>query len=379
MPQNIAFGPRIRKSPFFEATQAAGVSHFSIYNKMYFPVSYGDPLAEYDRLVNGVAMWDVAVERQIKIKGPNALDLVRILTPRNLEKIVIGQGRYVPICDHRGTLINDPVLLPISQDEYWLSIADNDLILWARAIAYERKMLVDISEPDVSPLAVQGPKAKQVMKEMFGDWIEELKYFGFRFTIYDGMELYVARSGWSKQGGYEIYLTDGRWGQQLWDAVALAGAVHGIGPGAPNYIERIESGLLSLGADTDDDTNPFELCMDKMIDLDQDLDFVGKQALKRIHSIGPTRLLRGFVMDGEPFVGPNVQRWPIMVSGMPVGHVSAGAYSPRLKKNIGLGLVSAHYADTNTLLVVHTEHGERTAQVNQLPFDVPKAKVQASK
>lgn len=379
MPQNIAFGPRIRKSPFFEATQSAGVSHYSIYNKMYFPVSYGDPLAEYDRLVNGVAMWDVAVERQVKIKGPNALDLVRILTPRNLEKITIGQGRYVPICDHRGTLINDPVLLPISQDEYWLSIADNDLILWARAIAYERKMMVDISEPDVSPLAVQGPKAKLVMRDMFGDWIEELKHFGFRYTIYDGMELYVARSGWSKQGGYEIYLTDGRWGQHLWDAVALAGAEYGIGPGAPNYVERIESGLLSLGADTDDDTNPFELCMDKMIDLDQDLDFVGKEALKRIHSIGPARLWRGFVMDGEPFVGPNAQRWPVTISGMPVGHVSAGAYSPRLKKNIGLGLVSAHYADSDALMVVATEHGERTAQVTRLPFDVPKAKVQANK
>lgn len=379
MSQNIAFGPRIRKSPFFASTQAAGVSHFSIYNKMYFPVSYGDPLAEYDRLVNGVAMWDVAVERQVKIKGPNALDLVRVLTPRNLEKITIGQGRYVPICDHRGTLINDPVLLPISQDEYWLSIADNDLILWARAIAYERKMIVDISEPDVSPLAIQGPKAKQVMKDMFGDWIEELKYFGFRFTIYDGMELYVARSGWSKQGGYEIYLTDGRYGQQLWDAVALAGAEYGIGPGAPNYVERIESGLLSLGADTDDFTNPFELCMDKMIDLDQDVDFVGKEALKRIHSMGPARLWRGFVMDGEPFKGPNVERWPVKISGMPVGHVSAGAYSPRLKKNIGLGLVSAHYADSDALMVVETEHGERTATVTRLPFDVPKAKVKTTK
>lgn len=376
MSQNIAFGPRIRKSPFFSATQAAGVSHFSIYNKMYFPVSYGDPIAEYERLTTGVAMWDVAVERQVKIKGPDALDLVRVLTPRNLDKITIGQGRYVPICDHRGTLINDPVMLPISQDEYWLSIADNDLILWARAIAYERKMMVDISEPDVSPLAIQGPKANLVMKDLFGNWIDELKYFGFRYTILNGIEVLVARSGWSKQGGYEIYLMDGNRGQELWEAVALAGSAYGIGPGAPNYIERIESGLLSLGADTDDDTNPYELCMDKMIDLDQDLDYVGKTALKRIHSIGPARLWRGFFIDGEPFDGPNEQRWQITRNGMPVGHVSAGAYSPRLKQNIGLGLISAHYADNQeAMLVVDTEYGERTAQVTQLPFDVPKAKL----
>ncbi len=373
MPQNIAFGPRIRKSPFFEATQSAGVSHFSIYNKMYFPVSYGDPLAEYERLVNGVAMWDVAVERQVKIKGPDALELVRILTPRNLEKVNVGQGRYVPICDHRGTLINDPVLLPISEDEYWLSIADNDLILWTRAIAYDRNFRVDISEPDVSPLAVQGPLAKNVMIDLFGDWIDELKYFGFRYTIFEDMELFVARSGWSKQGGYEIYLTDGSRGMDLWNAVALAGAPYGIGPGAPNYIERIESGLLSLGADTDDDTNPFELGLGKMIDLDQKADFIGKEALKRIHALGPLRELRGFIFDGEPFKGPNEHRWPVTVNGMQAGHVSAGAYSPRLKKNIGMGLVATHYADNETLLIVETEHGERTATVTQLPFEIPKS------
>lgn len=376
MAQNISFGPRIRKSPFFKSTQAAGVSHFSIYNKMYFPVGYGDPIAEYERLTQGVAMWDVAVERQVKIKGPDAFELVRTLTPRNLANTKLGQGRYVPICDHRGSLINDPVLLPIMEDEYWLSIADNDLILWARAIAYERKLKVDISEPDVSPLAVQGPKSKQVMKAIFGDWIDELTYFGFRSTILDDLELIVARSGWSKQTGYEIYLMNGKRGNDLWDIVAEAGRDYEIGPGAPNYIERIESGLLSMGADTDDDTNPFEVGMGKLIDVDQDFDFIGKEALTRIKSLGPARQLKGFIIDGDKFIGANEHRWDITVNGMPAGFVSAGAYSPRLDINIGMGLVSSQYAQGDVMLLVDTEYGERTATVTDLPFKIEKPKVE---
>lgn len=368
--QRIGFGPRVRKSPFFDATQAAGVTHFSTYNKMYFPLSYGDPMAEYDRLINGVAMWDVSVERQVKITGPDALDLVRYMTPRNLANVNVGQGRYVPICDHRGVLINDPVLLPISDGEYWLSIADNDLILWARAIAYEKNMTVDITEPDVSPLAIQGPKAKAMMMELFGDWIGELKYFAFRSTMLDGMNLYVARSGWSKQGGYEIYLTDGTRGTDLWNIVAEAGAPFNIGPGAPNYIERVESGLLSMGADTDDLTNPYEVRLDKLVDVDQEQNFVGKKALAAIKARGPDRLQCGFYADGDNFPGPNQHRWPLLRDGMTVGFISAAAYSPRIDRNIAMGLVQAELADTDTMLVAQTEYGDRNVSITSLPFAV---------
>lgn len=369
---SIAFGPRVRKSPFFKATQAAGVSHFSIYNHMYFPVGYGDPIAEYERLTQGVAMWDVAVERQVRITGPDTYYLVRLLTPRNLENIVMGQGRYVPICDHRGVLINDPVLLPINEGECWLSIADNDLLLWARAIANERQLNVEINEPDVSPLAIQGPKAKDVARDLFGDWIDELPYFGFRQTMFMDMDLYVARSGWSKQGGYEIYLQDGTRGLDLWNAVAEAGKPYDIGPGAPNYIERIESGLLSMNADTDDNTTPFEMRMDKMIDVDQEFDFIGKEALKRFKDLGPMRLLSGFVIDGEPFQGSNEHRWPIFVNGMELGFVSAGAYSPRLQQNIGLGLIASQYAEEVVDLIIDTEYGERAGRIAPLPFKIAK-------
>lgn len=372
MVQQIAFGPRIRRSPFFKATQAAGASHFSIYNKMYFPVAYGDPAAEYDRLVNAVALWDVAVERQVRIKGPDALTLVRTLTPRNLASVKTGQGRYVPVCDHRGTLINDPVLLPISEDEYWLSIADNDLILWVRAVAFERGMKVEVSEPDVSPLAVQGPKAVDVIRDLFGDWATEMKHFAFTETELNGIPLILGRSGWSRQGGYELYLLESRRGTDFWNMVAEAGEAYGIGPGAPNYIERIESGLLSMGADTDTRTNPYEVGMDKLVDVEQETDFIGKQALRRIRDGGVRRLRCGFFVHGDAFQGPNQQWWKVIADGARVGFVSAAAYSPRIGRNIGLGLIDAAQAEPGTKLIVETEHGRRSATVSDLPFDIPK-------
>lgn len=366
----FAFGPRIRKSPFFEATVKAGVTHFSSYNRICFPVVYGDPLGEYKRLTETVAMWDVSVERQIRFRGPEALALLRVLTPRNLTKVNTGQGRYVPICDNRGTLINDPVMLPISDDEYWLSIADNDVMLWARAIAHERGMNVIVDEADVNPLAVQGPLAGNVVRDLFGDWIDDLKFFGFEQTYLGDIPVMVAKSGWSKQGGYEIYLLDSTRGTDLWNAVAEAGAPYGIGPGAPNYIERIESGLLSMGADTDDRTNPFELGLGRLVDVDQDQEFIGKQALTRIKNEGIQRQMCGYYIDGDKFKGSNQQRWPIFYDDRKVGEATAGAYSPRIDRNISLGLIEIELSKPGTKVQIETEYGLRDADVTNLPFTI---------
>ena len=232
----LSVGARVRKSPFFSSARKAGLAAASVYNHMYMPTSYGDPAAEYDRLVNGVAMWDVAVERQVALKGPDALKLARLLTPRNLDGLTIGLGKYVPICNYDGVIINDPVLLLVDDDEIWLSIADSDIVLWASAVAGAHKMNVRVFEPDVSPLAIQGPKSADVVAALFGDWVKELRYFGFRVTELQGIPLVVARSGWSKQGGFELYLRDGSRGAELWDLVAKAGAAYGIGPGTPNYV-----------------------------------------------------------------------------------------------------------------------------------------------
>lgn len=370
MVYQFAFGPRIRKSPFFDATVKAGVTHFSSYNRVCFPVSYGDTLAEYKRLTEGVSMWDVSVERQIRFRGPDALTLLRVLTPRNLSKVAVGQGRYIPICDNRGTLINDPVMLPISEDEYWISIADNDVMLWARAIAHERGMNVIVDEADVNPMAVQGPKAVNVLTDLFGDWVQELKYFGFQNAFLGDIPVIVAKSGWSKQGGYEIYLLDSTRGTDLWNAVEEAGAAYEIGPGAPNYIERIESGLLSMGADTDDRTNPFEVGLGRLVDVDQDQDFIGKQALTRIKAEGAQRKLVGYYVDGENFQGSNGQPWDVLKDEQLIGRASAGAYSPRLDRNIALGLIDIDHALPGTEVVIETEHGTRSATVTNLPFTI---------
>ena len=365
----LSIGPRVRKSPYFEAARADGLAAASVYNHMYMPTGYGDPAAEYDRLINGVAMWDVAVERQVALKGPDALELARYLTPRNLDALKIGQGKYAPICNYEGALINDPVLLQVADDEIWLSIADSDIKLWAGGIAGALGMNVRVFEPDVSPLAIQGPKAQDVVASLCGDWIRELRYFAFRAHEINGIPMIVARSGWSKQGGYELYLQDGRRGEELWRIVAEAGAPYGIGPGTPNYIERVESGLVSYGADTDDAANPFEMGLGRFMDVDQDQDFVGKSALLAIRDAGVKRRFMGLLIGGEPFRGTNEAPWELTWDGgRAAGFATASAYSPRAQSNIAVAMVNMEAIEAVAPVSVHTGEGVLTAKIVELPI-----------
>ena len=365
---SLAIGPRIRKSPFFDSTVKAGVSHFTTYNHMYMPVSYGDLAAEYDRLMNGVAMWDVAAERQVSLKGPDAIELARLITPRNLDTLTFGIGKYVPMVNDSGTLINDPVMLKIADDEVWLSIADSDMKFWCGALAVGKGMNVAVTEPDASPLAIQGPSAVDVISAMFGDWVRAIKYFGFREAEIEGIPILLARSGWSKQGGFELYLRDGSKGNRLWDIVAEAGAPYDIGPGAPNYIERVESGLISVNADTDETSNPYEMGLGKFVDLDQNVGYVGKAALKKIADEGPKRKFCGMVMEGAPLTSTNSHQWPITQNGNYVGFASAAAYSPRLEWNIATSLITVEAAASDGGLEVHMDNGVRIACPTDLPF-----------
>ena len=372
MTYSIHIGPNIRTSPYFEATVADGVRSFSVYNHMAIPGHFGDPEAEYDRLLNGVAMWDVAAQRQVQLDGPDAMALAQLLTPRNLSGTKAGQGRYVPMCDHDGWLINDPVLLPLSETCVWLSIADSDIALWAAAMGRERGLDVRVGEPDVSPLAIQGPKAMDVASSLMGDWVRALKYFQFRETELDGIPLIVARSGWSKQGGVELYLRDGTRGTELWERVKMAGAPLGIGPGAPNDIERLESGLISYGADMRRQSlpaNPFEMGFGGMIDLSAGHDFIGRPALERIAARGPARRRVGVVIDGAPVAG-NAQPLILRQNGLAVGHVSEIAHSRRMGANIGVGLAPAQMPDTAAGLTLTLPDGERAARLAALPFAI---------
>lgn len=362
----ISFGTRVRKSPFFDATVAAGVTHFSTYNHMYMPVSYGDSAAEYERLVNGVSMWDVAVQRQIELLGPDASALADLVSTRDLSTSAVGQGRYAPMVDHEGRLLNDPVTLRVSENKWWISIADSDTLQWCRAIAGERNMDVDITEPDVSPLAVQGPRGEDTVAALCGDWIRDIRFFWYHETKIEGIPVYVGRAGWSKQGGFELYLTDGSRGTELWNLVAEAGAPFGIGPGAPNYIERIESGLLSLRADTEDDTDPFEAGLGRYVNLDAE-DFIGRDALVTRKAKGMRYEFLGVRFDGKP-VETNADLWPITIDDQPAGQIRAACYSPRMGSNIATALVNVPFNDPGTKVIVHSPTGPHQGSVYPLPF-----------
>jgi len=366
MTYGIILGPRVRKSPYFDCTVAAGATHFTVYNHMYMPVSYGDPEGEYWRLLRGVSMWDVAAERQVEISGADAEALVRYLTPRNLGACPVGRARYVPLCDHEGSLINDPVLLRLAADRFWLSIADSDMIYWVKGISVAGGFSASIREPDVSPLAVQGPKARDVVADLFGDNVRRMRHFQFEQTSLEGIPLVLSRSGWSRQGGFELFLMDGNRGGDLWKRVAEAGKPHAIGPGTPNFIERVESGLLSFAADNEPDSSPYEVGLGGLVDLEREDDFVGRAALTRIAREGAARRRVGLFIEGGR-LGGNEQPWPLSDGSNIVGSVRVATHSLRLQRNIGIALVAAEVAD-ETPLRVDTPVGWRDARVTSLPF-----------
>lgn len=337
---------------------------------MYIPAQFGDPDGEYKRLTEGVAMWDVAAQRQVEIIGPDAMALMQYLTTRDIRKTKIGQGRYVPLCDHDGNLINDPVLLKLSEDRFWISIADSDIELWAKAIAAERGFDVDVLEPDVSPMAVQGPKAEDLIADLFGDWVRNIRYFWFRETELHGIPLVLARSGWSKQGGFELYLTDGSRGGELWEIVKEAGAKYGIGPGAPNDVERVESGLLSYGSDarhTNLPANPFELGLGKLVDFACGEGFIGREALMKIKAEGIKRRYTGFEISGEPITTCESLHH-LQKDGINVGIITEMVYSLRLSRNIGVGLVNTDIAADTDRLEIDLQGIKRKVTYATLPF-----------
>ena len=358
---------RVRRSPFYEATVAAGVVSFTAYNQMLLPSGYGDPEGEYWRLVKGVSQWDVAAQRQVEVRGADAGKLAQILCPRNLARCAVGQGKYAALCNHAGVIINDPIVLKLDERRYWFSIADSNIVFWARAIAAERGLDVEVAEPDVSPLAVQGPKAEEVIAALFGDWARSLPYFGFCRAEVEGIPLMLARSGWSKQGGFELYLMDGARGAALWNVVAEAGAPWDIAAGCPNSVERIESGLLSWGGDTDDATSPFEVRLGKYIDLDLGDEVVGIRALREIQRQGPARHQLGVILQDDEPVQPHPVWHPIYADGRKVGDMTNGVWSYGLKRNIGFALIARELAAGDTVEVA--KDGRRIgATLTGLPF-----------
>jgi aminomethyltransferase len=368
----VAFSARIRKSPFFEATLRWGAKAFSTYNHMYMPLYYESPVADYWKLVEGVTLWDVAVERQVEITGPDAARFTQYLTPRDLSATKVGQCKYVLLCEETGGIVNDPVLLKLAEDRFWLSLADSDALLWAKGLAHSGGWNVEVREPDVSPLQVQGPKSPEVMAALFGEWIHELKYFWFRETELDGIPVVVSRTGWSSERGYEVFLRDWRQGDALWEKIMAAGEPWDIAPCAPSTIRRIEGAMLSYGADMDLTVNPFELGLDRLVALDADIDFVGKAALRQIKAEGISRRHCGLVIEGAPLHAGNQDFWSCRLGENDCGRVTSAIYSPRLDMNMGLALLSLDATADGTEIEVEAPHGALAAKVVPLPFHDPK-------
>ena len=368
---DIGFGTQIRKSPYFEATLRYGAQAFSVYNHMYIPRDFGDSVENYWNLVNAAILCDVAVERQVEITGPGAARFVQFLTPRNLSQCQVGQCKYVLITSEEGGIINDPILLRLGENHFWLSLADSDVLLWAKGLAVHSGMDVSIGEPDVSPLQLQGPKSLEIMKALFGEEISTLRYFFLRELELDGIPLVVSRTGWSGELGYEIYLRDASRGDELWERIMAAGKPFGLRAGHTSTIRRIEAGMLSYHADMDIHTNPFELGLDRLVDLDMPDNFIGKATLKRIKAEGIRRKQVGLEIAGLPVEGTNTQFWPAKIDDEQVGVVTSAVYSPRLERNIALAMVSVEWAGKGSELIVYSLSGDRPAKVVDVPFIDP--------
>ncbi len=376
--KNFGFGTQIRKSPYFDSTVKWGATGFSVYNHMYIPRDFGSPEQNFWNLIEKSILCDVAVERQVEITGSDAYKFTQLLTPRDLSKLSVGQCKYVLIVNNDGGILNDPVLLRLAENHFWLSLADSDVLLWAQGVAVNSGLDVKISEPDVSPLQLQGPTSQEIMVKLFGDGIRDLKYYWLREYNLDGIPLIVSRTGWSSELGYEIYLRDGSKGNELYEKIMSAGKEHGIQPGHTSSIRRIEGGMLSYHADADIYTNPFELGLDRLVNLESDLDFIGKEALKKIKQDGIKRKQVGLIIDCNPLSGPNTTFWPIEKNGKKIGKVTSAVYSPRLKKNIALAMIQINYSELGNQLDVQTHEGKYSATIVEKPFYDPKKKIASS-
>jgi dimethylsulfoniopropionate demethylase len=360
---------RIRRTPYTDRVEQVGVRGYSVVNHMLLPKAFQPTVEEdYWHLRSHVQIWDVSCQRQVQIQGPHAARLVQWMTPRDIGKCAVGQCMYVPIVDDQAGLLNDPVMLKLAEDRYWLSIADSDLLLYAKGLAIGAGMDVRVDEPDVNTLAVQGPRAEDLMVDVFGLGIREVRFFRFGWFDFAGTRQLIARGGYSKPGGFEIYLDDSALAERLWDTVWAAGQKYQIAPGCPNIIDRVEAGLLSYGNEMTRENNPLEISLARYCSLDGSVDYIGRAALQAIAERGVQREIRGVLFDGGPC--PTCAKpWPVMVGARKVGQVTTGIWSPRLERNIGLSLIERGFWEPGQRVEVLTVDGlVRPGELSALPF-----------
>ena len=373
------FASYYKKSPYFQRTVEAGCTSWDLYNHMLIPTLYDDDVKEYWHLLNHVSLWDVAVERQVEIAGPDAARFTQLLTPRDLSSTEVDQCKYVTICAPDGGIVNDPILLKLADDRFWLSIADSDTLLYALGVHAFAGMDVTIREPDVSPLQVQGPRSKDVVRTLLGDQVADMRYYRCWQGDLDGIPLVVSRTGWSGEVGYEFYLRDSARAPQLWDTIMEAGAEFEIRPIAPSNQRQMEAGIFNYGNDMDITNNPFEVTgLERLVELDNDNQVVSREALERIGAEGVERKLVGVRIDGEPLGMWLEDFWPVSSGGREVGRLTSASFSPRLEINMGYAWVGIELAAHGTPLEIAAPDGVKTAEVVSLPFWDPKKEVPKS-
>ena len=360
----IAPSRRVRRTPFSDGVEAAGVKGYTVYNHMLLPTVFRSVEEDYRHLKEAVQVWDVACERQVELRGPDAARLMQMLTPRDLRGMLPGQCMYVPIVDETGGMLNDPVALKLAEDRWWISIADSDLLFWVKGIAYGYRLDVLIDEPDVSPLAIQGPRADDLAAAVFGDAVRDIRFFRFGWFDFEGRSMVVARSGYSKQGGFEIYVDGTDMGMPLWNALMEAGRTMDVHAGCPNLIERVEGGLLSYGNDMTRENTPHECGLGRFCNTATAIGCVGRDALLRVAQEGPVRQIRAIEIVGNSLAGCD-RLWPLKAGAKVVGRVSSAAQSPDHGCGVAIGMVRMTHWDDGTTLVVDTPDGPRDAVVRE--------------
>ena len=377
-------GARLRRSPYYEATQEYSPVGFTVYNHMLFPIRFDSFEAEFEALLNDVTVWDVAVERCLQVTGPDGFKFAQLLTPRDLSKCAVGQAKYVLICDSDGGIINDPVMTRMEENTFWFALASSDVLLFARGLKNAYPDLdVTLGEVEVAPMQIQGPKSKDLMRDLVGPEVEALKYYFFMRTEVRGIPVVLTRTGWTSEVGYELYLLDAHRGRELWQAVMEAGAPYNVRPTGPSDIRRIEGAIFNWGADMTYNNNPLEMGLERLIDWNlPDSAAISLPALRQIKAKGVHRRIVGVEIDGEPFPALNFNKWPAHAAGVagdePIGKVTSAIYSPRLRANIGFCWVPAALAAEGTRLRVETEWGDRTATVVPMPFVDPGKRIPVS-
>jgi dimethylsulfoniopropionate demethylase len=355
---------RLRSTPFTAGVEAAGVKAYTVYNHMLLPTVFEDVEFDYHHLKAHVQVWDVSVERQVELVGPDASKLMQMITPRDLRQMQSDQCYYVPIVDDKGKMLNDPVAIKHSDTRWWISIADSDLKLWVKGVAIGAGLDVDVFEPDVSPLAVQGPKSDALMERVFGQEVHDIRFFRYKRMAFADTSFIVARSGYSKQGGYEIYVEDGKYGMKLWNALFDAGADLNVRPGCPNLIERIEGGLLSYGNDMTSDNSPYECGLGKFCKPAEGIDHIGKEVLSKEREQGAHRHIHAISIQGAP-VNPARVAWPLLHDDKRIGQITSAAWSPDFKTNVAIGMVDVDHSSVGSTFDVETPDGPRKARIEE--------------